>query len=130
MSANPETPKERCLCADCRRPMRPRGVLLKQMPGTMAWGHSGKCKSCVQPFVLKDQDKRIKDPKSVPRRDDGSRDLHLEETVIGLNAFVAAREQRRRVQASKLNAFKVTGGHRLPAPAPKAVPARLQRKTA
>lgn len=64
-----------------------------------------------------------------PRRDDGSRDLHLEETIIGLNAFVAAREQRQRIQASKLNAFKETGGHRLPTPAPVAT-RRPQRKTA
>jgi hypothetical protein len=44
--------------------MRPRGVLA-DMPGTMAWGHSGKCKSCVQPNGPGDRSDVVKAEKPV-----------------------------------------------------------------
>jgi hypothetical protein len=88
--------------------MRPRGVLLKEMPGTMAWGHSGKCKSCVQPNGPEDRNKTPRRPatpvvtaETAPPLPDGRKDVHLENTISGLNSFIAARERRLRIQASK-----------------------------
>ncbi|GAA4034638.1 hypothetical protein GCM10023063_18480 [Arthrobacter methylotrophus] len=108
MSTIPETPKPLCLCIDCNRPMRPRGVLLKEMPGTMAWGHSGKCKSCVQPNGPTDRNKTPRQPakpvvtaETAPPLPNGRKDVHLEHTIAGLNSFMAARERRLRIQASK-----------------------------
>jgi hypothetical protein len=45
--------------------MRPPGVLAKDMPGTMTWGHSGKCKPCVQPNGPGDRSDAIKAEKPV-----------------------------------------------------------------
>lgn len=111
VSTATETPKAQCLCDDCHRPMRPRGVLLKEMPGTMAWGHSGKCKSCVQPNGPTDRNKAVPaaepvavveaTPVEVPIVPEGRKDLHLEHTISGLNSFLAARERRLRIQAAK-----------------------------
>ena len=63
MSTIPETQK--ALCERCGRPMRPRGVLAKDMRGTMAWGHSGKCTSCVQPNGPGDRSDVVKAEKPV-----------------------------------------------------------------
>lgn len=115
--------------------MRPRGVLLREMPGTMAWGHSGKCKSCVQPFVPDPSKparpvKPVHVSKPVPLLPDGSRDVRTESTVSGLNSWMAGREHRQRVQTAKLLVFMNTGGHRLPALAPQATAQRPLRRTA
>lgn len=115
--------------------MRPRGVLLREMPDTMAWGHSGKCKSCVQPFVPDPSKparpvKPVHVSKPVPLLPDGSRDVRLESTVFGLNSWMAAREDRLRAQEAKHLVFMKTGGHRLPTLAPQAAAQRPLRRTA
>ena len=110
--------------------MRPRGVLLKEMPGTMAWGHSGKCKSCVQPNGPTDRNKTPKAPAkapadgTAPKLADGSKDLHLEHTIAGLNSFMADRARRKRIQAAKLNSILDARGNRLPLQAPASGPIR------
>lgn len=105
--------------------MRPRGVLRKEMPGTMAWGHSGKCKSCVQPNGPADRNKTprpaikpVATPETAPKLPDGSKDLHLEHTIAGLNSFLAGRERRQQIQAARLNGFMDARGNRLPVRAP------------
>lgn len=35
------------ICAECNRQMRRRGVKAADAPGTVAYGHSGKCNSCI-----------------------------------------------------------------------------------
>lgn len=40
-------------CTQCNRPVRKRGVLESEAPGTMAYGKSGWCKSDSQPNNLK-----------------------------------------------------------------------------
>lgn len=100
--------------------MRPRGVTRAEMPGTMAWGHSGKCKSCVQPHAGRTTKPAVTaetappeavDCKEVHREDTTSaleafmdgRDAHLEHTIAGLNSFLARRERRLWIQASKVS---------------------------
>ncbi|MET4144194.1 hypothetical protein [Arthrobacter sp. UYCo732] len=101
MSTAPETPKAECLCEECERPMRPRGVLLKEMPGTLAWGHSGKCKSCVQPHKTVERPAKPVFVIEDPVREDGSPDFHLALAVSSLNSFIAARRRRLGTLASK-----------------------------
>jgi hypothetical protein len=120
VSTIPETTKPLCLCGDCKRPMRPRGVLLKEMPGTMAWGHSGKCKSCVQPNGPADRNKTprrppkpVITPEAAPPLPGGRKDVHLEHTIAGLNSFLANRERRLRIQAAT-RAVLDSHGNRLP----------------
>jgi hypothetical protein len=95
--------------------MRPRGVTLKEMPDTMAWGHSGQCKSCVQPNGPGDRPKPATktvitkavtaeadvEPASASEEPATGKDLHLANTVAGLNSFLAARQRRLRVPASR-----------------------------
>jgi hypothetical protein len=78
------------------------------MPDTMAWGHSGQCKSCVQPNGPTDRGRKatpVVKPavtaESAPPRADGSKDVHLEHTIAGLSSFMAKRERRLLIQASK-----------------------------
>lgn len=35
------------ICDECNRQMRRRGVKAADAPGTVAYGHSGKCNSCI-----------------------------------------------------------------------------------
>lgn len=89
------------------------------MPDTMAWGHSGKCKSCVQPNGPADRNKTPQPPKPAavvlaPVREDGSKDPKLAHTISGLNSFMAARDQRLRAQASKLAALQTARGQLRP----------------
>jgi hypothetical protein len=99
--------------------MRPRGVLLKEMPGTMAWGHSGKCKSCVQPNGPGDRNKTPHPVKptitaeTAPPLSDGRKDVHLQHTIAGLNSFLADRERRMRIQAARAGIID-DHGNRLP----------------
>lgn len=108
-------------CSNCSRPMRARGVLKKEAPGTVAWGHSGQCKSCIQPNTTaarrphllerktvqpmhdaKDQEYGIdgedltgfyeEDPEARRRRVPEA--VRLKNTVSGLEAFMARRHQR------------------------------------
>jgi hypothetical protein len=88
--------------------MRPRGVTRAEMPDTMAWGHSGQCKSCVQPNGPTDRGRKTERPtkpavtaESTPPRADGSKDVHLEHTIAGLSSFMAERERRLRIQTSR-----------------------------
>lgn len=129
MSTNP------AICTDCKRPMRPRGVLLKEMPGTLAWGHSGKCKSCAQPNRSTDRNRPAAPakPTVVPKtlqQTAGPHDVRTAGTISGLNSFLAAREQRLRIQVFKQNAFLATGGHRPPTSAPKTAAQRPLRSAA
>lgn len=117
--------------------MRPRGVLLKEMPGTMAWGHSGKCKSCVQPNGPADRNKTPRRPakpvvtaETAPTLSDGRRDVHLEHTIAGLNSFLADRERRKWIQAAKLNSILDARGNRLPVQALVGAPLRPARRAA
>jgi hypothetical protein len=100
--------------------MRPRGVLLKEMPGTMAWGHSGKCKSCVQPNGPADRNKTPRQPakpvvtaETAPPLPDGRKDVHLEHTIAGLNSFLAGRERRMQAAAARMGIVDERG-NRLP----------------
>lgn len=107
--------------------MRPRGVLLKDMPGTMAWGHSGKCKSCIQPHQTIARPVKIIEE---PVLEDGSPDFHLADAISALNSFMTARRRRLGTQASKPISSLAVVGQRLPAPAPKAAAQRPMRRAA
>lgn len=63
--------------------MRRRGVSKKLAPYTMAYGHSGKCKSCVQPNTLR----------SIIATDMKS-DSGVEQTISGLQRYLAGRSER------------------------------------
>lgn len=110
-------------CAQCSFPMRPRGALKADFPGTHAWGSSGKCKSCVQPNNNKTTAKSPKETTStMPQttnefgyddedltgfheEDPGYRqravppEVRLANTVSGLDAFMARRHQRVQAEA-------------------------------
>jgi hypothetical protein len=116
--------------------MRPRGVLLKEMPGTMAWGHSGKCKSCVQPNGPEDRKKTTRRPtkpvvtvETAPPLPGGRKDVHLEHTIAGLNSFLAGRERRMRIQAAR-STVTDSRGNRLPVQAATAAQRRPVRSAA
>lgn len=95
--------------------MRPRGVLLKEMPGTMAWGHSGECKSCIQPASSREPKKTEPKPVTVvqaaPRPVAAvvtTTDAKLAHNVTGLNSFLARRNKRLAGQAT-LAALRAAG---------------------
>lgn len=112
-----QNPEDLQKCTNCDRPMRPRGVLKKEAPDTVAWGHSGQCKSCVQPnttaarrphLLVKetpmygDDEYGIdgedltsfheEDPEVRRRRVPEA--VRLQNTVSGLEAFMARRHKR------------------------------------
>jgi hypothetical protein len=72
-----------CQNPDCGRHMRKLGVSKKLAPHTLAYGHSGKCKSCVQPNTLR----------SIIATDMKS-DSGVEQTISGLQRYLAARSER------------------------------------
>lgn len=120
-----QKPEDFQKCQDCKFPMRPRGALKKDFPDTRAWGHSGSCKSCIQPRSSRNFNttpKEIEIPMAT--RDDefgyDEEDLtgfheedptyrqrkvppevRLANTVSGLEAFMARRHQR--VQPEAVN---------------------------
>lgn len=140
MSTIPETPKAECLCAECNRPMRPRGVLLKEMPGTMAWGHSGKCKSCVQPNKATDRKRTPKPPAEQVEapttaaqegeEEEPRPDFHLALAISGLDSFLAARRRRLGSRTSMPVTALAAEKHRRPAQAQRPAAPRPQRKAA
>jgi hypothetical protein len=85
---NTETKYQLCKKPTCAKPMRPRGYTVEMAPGTVATGHNGQCKSCVQP-------KREPKPKTVRRQpvrpEESVRIAHM---VKGLEAFYARRYAR------------------------------------
>lgn len=116
-----QNPEDFLKCSKCSRCMRPRGVLKKDAPGTMAWGHSGQCKSCIQPnttaarrphllekevtaAMSEDNDQEYgidnedltgfyeEDPAARQRRVPEA--VRLKNTVTGLEAFMARRHKR------------------------------------
>lgn len=116
--------------------MRPRGVLLKEMPGTMAWGHSGKCKSCVQPNGPGDrnnqnrrQPKPVVTAETAPPLPNGRKDVHLQHTIAGLNSFLAGRERRQRIAAARMGLVD-SHGNRLPVRVPAAAAQRKASRAA
>ncbi|HEX9225759.1 MAG TPA: hypothetical protein VF885_03750 [Arthrobacter sp.] len=84
----PESTYNRCVNPTCDRPMRPRGYTVEMAPGTVAMGHKGMCKSCVQP-------RRESKPRAARRQpvrpEAGARTAHI---VKGLEAFYARRYAR------------------------------------
>lgn len=72
-----------CKNDECGRHMRKRGVTKKEAPHTLAYGHSGKCKSCVQPNTLR----------SIIATDMKS-DSGVEQTISGLQRYLDARSER------------------------------------
>ncbi|MCC3299770.1 hypothetical protein [Arthrobacter caoxuetaonis] len=114
-----QKPEDLQKCSNCSRPMRPRGVLKKEAPGTVAWGHSGQCKSCIQPnttaarrphLLVKERVTPMygddeygidsedltgfheEDPEVRRRRVPEA--VRLQNTVSGLEAFMARRHKR------------------------------------
>lgn len=116
-------PQNLLKCVKCGRPMRPRGVTKAEMPGTVATGHSGMCKSDAQPNGPGDRLKKAapeeadaqaaiaEDPVGVedrPAEEDPEaleaararrkavQDLRIANTAAGLDSFMAARRKRLR----------------------------------
>ena len=79
-----------CANAQCARPMRPRGYTAEMVPGTVAMGHRGECKACVQP---KPRRKPATPP--IPRRKALSgAEMRAADTLSGLEAFYQMRYDR------------------------------------
>jgi hypothetical protein len=76
----------KCVNDDCGRPMRPRGASAEAVPGTVAMGHKGQCKTCVQPAT------RARRPRQARQRH--SEDVRVAYTVSGLESFLARRYAR------------------------------------
>jgi hypothetical protein len=76
------------ICANevCARPMRPRGAAAEAFPGTVAMGHKGQCKTCVQPRV------RARRERPVQRRN--SAEERVTYAASGLQSFLARRYAR------------------------------------
>lgn len=121
---NEGLPENLLKCVKCSRPMRPRGVTKAEMPGTVATGHSGMCKSDAQPNGPGDRVKRPasdetpekdaaeelpvegeaaevapapEDPAvlvAVRARRQALQDLRIANTAAGLDSFMAARRKR------------------------------------
>lgn len=74
----------KCVSEICAQPMRPRGTTAESAPGTVAMGHKGLCKSCVQP--------RVKPRRA--RRQRPSEDARVAYAASGLQSFMARRYAR------------------------------------
>lgn len=88
MPVTTETKYPLCAKPTCAKPMRPRGYTIEMAPGTVATGHKGQCKSCVQP-------RREPKPRTVRRpsvRPEES--VRVAHVVRGLEAFYARRYAR------------------------------------
>lgn len=83
-----ESTYNRCVNPTCARRMRPRGYTVEMAPGTVAMGHKGMCKSCVQP--RREPKPRVARRPAV-RPEEGAR---LDHMVRGLEAFYARRYAR------------------------------------
>lgn len=83
------------ICAECNRQMRRRGVKAADAPNTVAYGHSGKCNSCIcaaarsKPAAEEDEDQE----KTVAKADDPVR---MGETVAALESWMAWRRGNNR----------------------------------
>lgn len=84
----------------CGRPMRPRGYTVEMAPGTVAMGHGGACKSCVQPKPRR----KSSTPPIARRKPASGADLRAADTVAGLQAFYA-RRYARGVRQEKRSAY-------------------------
>lgn len=84
----PELTYNCCINPSCARPMRPRGYTVEMAPNTVAMGHKGKCKSCVQPR----REPKPRTERRQPVRPDES--VRLAHTVKALESFYARRYAR------------------------------------
>lgn len=75
-----------CVNDVCARPMRPRGVAAEAAPGTVAMGHKGQCKTCVQPRV------RARRPRQSRQR--SSEAERVAYAASGLASFLSRRYAR------------------------------------
>lgn len=98
---------QRCKKETCRRPMRPRGYTVAMAPDTVAMGHKGMCKSCVQP---RREPKERTGRRPVARPEESVRIAHM---VRGLEAFYA----RRYARGVPPEAMPAIAYDRIPAPA-------------
>ncbi|OOP59263.1 hypothetical protein BMF89_21270 [Arthrobacter sp. SRS-W-1-2016] len=96
-------PENLLACVKCGRPMRPRGVTTAEMPGTVATGHSGMCKSDAQPHGPGDRTKQPAPAKETAviaeaarSRRKAAQGIRHANTVAGLDSFMAARHKRLR----------------------------------
>lgn len=79
-----------CITETCGRPMRPRGYTAEMAPGTVAMGHGGCCKSCVQPKPRR----KSSTPPIKLRKPPGTIDARTAHTISGLQSFYAMRYAR------------------------------------
>lgn len=84
----PEPTYNRCVNESCARPMRPRGYTVEMAPGTVAMGHKGMCKSCVQPR----REPKVRTARRRPVREEES--VRISHLVKGLESFYARRYAR------------------------------------
>lgn len=79
----------------------------------MAWGHSGKCKSCVQPYGERVQNQAAPRTQAAPGLGvQGSatvKDLRVAHAAAGLDSFIARRNARLRASAAGAAALRAAG---------------------
>lgn len=76
----------KCVNDVCARPMRPRGATAESAPGTVAMGHKGQCKTCVQPRVKARRPRQARQPHTG--------DIRAAYTLRGLESYLAGRYAR------------------------------------
>ncbi len=87
------------ICAECNRQMRRRGVKAADAPGTVAYGHSGKCNSCIcaaaRTKAAEEEPEAVEDEKEkgVRKAEDPVR---MSETVAALESWMAWRRGNNR----------------------------------
>lgn len=85
-----ETNYPRCANEQCARPMRPRGYTAEMAPGTVAMGHRGECKTCVQPKPRR----KSSTPPIARRKVLSGAEMRSADTLSGLEAFYQMRYAR------------------------------------
>jgi hypothetical protein len=79
------------ICAECNRQMRRRGVKAADAPGTVAYGHSGKCNSCISSAArtkAADDEVESEKEKALRKAEDPVR---MSETVAALESWMSWR---------------------------------------
>ncbi len=100
-------------CNRCSRPMRRRGVMAADAPGTSAWGHSGMCKSCVRSAASKPATVAVKKNETIDEWlssfEEPTNDMYVpspEEKMRrsgdNLNAYLNSRRMRLAMKADRL----------------------------
>lgn len=85
-----ETNYPLCANENCGRSMRPRGYTAEMAPGTVAMGHRGECKTCVQPKPRR----KSATPRIARRKPLSGADMRAADTLSGLEAFYSMRYAR------------------------------------